>query len=270
MSTKIAYCDETWNPIIGCPLPLCSVGCTNCWARESHNMRHKAYLEGKLQNNPMYAKPFEQIQFFPERLEQPMHWKKPRTIFVGSQTDLFHKSIPFELIDKIFGIMCGGDWHTYLLLTKHPERMEIFFKNRPSPYWSGILRGKYKKTKVWPFDFIHVWLGTTICTQPEADENIPLILQIPAAKRWISIEPCLNEIVVPKNRLKELSWCVIGCESGSKSRPCKIEWIRSIVQQCKAAGVKLFIKQLEINGKVSHKMSEWPEDLRIQEYPENI
>lgn len=273
MSTKISWCDEVWNPVVGCPLPLCSVGCEHCWARRQHNIRHKAYLAGK-KLPKMYAKPFEEIQFFPERLEQPLHWKKPRTIFVGSQTDLFHESFPFEWIDKIFGIMCGVGWHTYQILTKRPKVMLKYFTNRPSLYWSGILYGKEKITKQWPFN--NVWLGVTAENQEQADKRIPILLQIPAAKRFVSIEPCLEEIDlkfhsgIAKNHedLKGLlNWVIVGCESGPKRRPCKIEWVRSVVEQCKEAGLPVFVKQLEINGKVCHDIKQFPKDLKVQEWP---
>ena len=123
------------------------------------------------------------------------------------------------------------------------------------------------------------WLGVTAENQRRADERIPVLLQTPAAVRWVSLEPLLGpidlnkrELLIDKRRFKYtlgnyLDWVVVGCESGPKRRPCKIEWVREIVEQCRDAGVPVFVKQLSINGKVSHDMDEWPEDLRVREYP---
>jgi protein gp37 len=115
----------------------------------------------------------------------------------------------------------------------------------------------------------NVWLGVTAENQEMADQRIPILLQIPAAKRFVSIEPCLKKINIKGylEYIEHLNWVIVGCESGPRRRPCKIEWVRSIVQQCKDTAVPVFVKQLSIDGKVSHDMNEWPADLRIREFP---
>lgn len=150
----------------------------------------------------------------------------------------------------------------------------------------------------WPMK--NLWHGLTICTQAEADEKIPELLKVPG-KRWLSIEPMLGPInlaIIPNkyalgegqryyDPLKRLAWyatndfsyydvcncregvdfVVVGCETGPHRRPCKLEWIQSIVDQCRAAGVLVFVKQIEIERRVSHDMTEWPESLRVRELP---
>lgn len=284
MPTEIAYVDETWNPEVGCT--KCSPGCLNCYAEKLHNMRHQAYLAGK-KLPKQYANPFSEIQLFTERLEIPLHWRKPRRILCCSMGDLFHKSVPFVFVEKVWDTMLNcmniennpvvlyAKKHTFLILTKRPERLLEFE------------RWMLKKHRL--IDYPNVHLGVTICTQKEADEKIPILLQIPAAHRWLSIEPMLEEINLRfpsikcgncgfngdacyeceteyyKARPLGIDWVVVGCESGSNRRPCKLEWIRNIVQQGKATGVRVFVKQIEINGKVEHDIERFPEDLRVRE-----
>src|SRR5512141_2402178 len=99
-NSAIPYCSKTWNPIVGCPGPLVSPGCSNCWARSAHDMRHRALLAGK-RLPEMYRCPFGELQWFPERLAEPLHWKEPQIVFAGSQTDLFHAETQFERIAEI-------------------------------------------------------------------------------------------------------------------------------------------------------------------------
>lgn len=143
--------------------------------------------------------------------------------------------------------------------TKRPERALEYFSKRKAPD--------------------NVWLGLSISTQKEADEKIPILLRTPAAHRFVNIEPCLEEIDLDLNkeepdnngcyedRRHSIDWILLGAESGTGRRPMKLEWARSIVDQCKAAGIKLWVKQLDINGKVSKNMNEWEPDLRIRENP---
>jgi protein gp37 len=287
MSTGISYCDETWNPVCGCPLPLVSPGCEKCWARACHNMRYKAKQAGKNVKGRMFDKPFEVLQFFPKLLDQPLHWKKPRVIFAGSQTDLFHPEVSFEIIGKIFGTAIACDWHKFLFLTKRPDRMLEFEK------WFN------KKTSLQLSVLKNIYLGLTICNQEEADEKIPILLQIPAAHRFLSIEPLLGPVNLSKdiggtlwvggqrgcgsthrgigtpdcprephhhhdNRCNNgIDQVIVGCESGPGARLCKLEWIESIVNQCAEAGVKTFVKQIPFKNKISTEpSSHWPISLR--------
>lgn len=132
MSTAIEWTDTVWNPVTGCT--KVSEGCRNCYAFELHEVRHRAYLKGK--NLPrQYAKTFNEIQIFPNRLEQPLKWKKPRKIFVNSMSDLFHDQIPDEYLDQVFAVMLACATldnfdHTFQVLTKRPERMQQYFTER--------------------------------------------------------------------------------------------------------------------------------------------
>ncbi len=269
------YWDEAWNTVIGCT--KCSPGCLNCWAENLHNQRLEAYYNGKKMPK-QYTKLFRQIQLLPDRLDKPLHWRKPRTIFVNNIGDTFHPSVPFEFIEKIFDVMYKAKWHKYLLLTKRPDRMkQVWWDTKSLPY---------------------MYLGTTICNQAEADKNIPTLLQIPG-KRWLSIEPMLGPIVFPEDklfcdrdpeedspvatvpclcgkhwqngftekvyRLECFDWVVVGCESGPNRRPCKIEDMISVVEQCKAAGVSVFVKQISQRGKVEKDMSKFPVALQVRQ-----
>lgn len=251
MPTGIAYVDETWNPVVGCT--KCSPGCLNCYADV---MARRFWRKWGLLAPPHHFG----VKWFPERLDIPLHWHKPRRILVCSMGDLFHESVPFEFIDKALYVMYRSIRHTFLVLTKRPERMLEYFIDGESlrlrllklfPNYTPEAR----LCREWPLENVH--LGVTICTQKEADEMIPVLLQIPATHRWLSIEPMLEEIdltgVKPwygtfEENLQDkgLHAIVVGCESGPKRRPCKLEHIRSIVQQCAAAGVGCFVKQISL------------------------
>lgn len=266
MPTKIAYVDETWNPVSGCT--KYGVGCQNCYAETIASR-----FWGK--------RKFSDIHCHSERLVQPLRWRKPRRILICSMGDLFHELVPFEFINKAWNTIGRCSRHTFLVLTKRPKIAIKFYRQNPEYDTNELI-------------LPNVHLGVTICTQKEADEKIPTLSQIPAAHRWISAEPLLSEIKLPYHRVDYCGVCgeeqspkdecyycqsddmrvkricdfdqvVVGCESGPKRRPCKLEWIRLIVQQCKASGIKCFVKQIEINGKVEHDISKFPVDLRIRE-----
>ena len=269
MSTKIEYADETLNPFAGCS--PCSPGCENCYAAKAASGRF-------LKDKPLYkglakgGKWTGEVRTCfdigrPDILEKPLHWKKPRRIFWGNMGDMFHPKVPFGFIDKMFSVMLTVDWHKHLILTKRPERM-LEFRQRANDWGNE-------------YDLLQVYHGVTICNQAEADEKIPILSQIPAANRWLSIEPMLGPININVNIIRDIKrqgktyygggWrnpydrVVVGCESGPNRRPCQIDWMIDVVKQCKAAGVSVFVKQVPVNGRVSHDMSEWPEELRVRE-----
>lgn len=283
MNNKGKYWDKPWNPVIGCT--KCSPGCLNCWAENLHAMRFRARNWAKANLPEQYAKPFDEIQLLEHRLDMPLHWRKPRTTFVCNMSDLFHEEVPFEFVDKIYETMLHCPQHKFLVLTKRPERMLEYYRT--------------KTHVVQEADTIH--LGTTICNQAEADAKIPVLLQIPAAKRWLSIEPMLGPVDLtgigwersPTNKAYlnvltgkaavpftlvdcgKVDWVVLGCESGPNRRPCKIEWMIDIVKQCQAAGVSIFVKQIPsgvapmtTNKETVLKNMEhpaWPEKLRVRD-----
>ncbi len=234
MPTKIAWASESWNPITGCT-PI-SPGCANCYAKRMANRLKGRY--GYPADDPF------KVTLHDDKTEDPMYWRKPRKIFVCSMGDLFHVDVPRSWLSEIFSTMASCEYHTFLVLTKRPEN----YTSKVSPLYVNLP---------------NLWLGVSVenyACQWRIDE----LAKIPAAVRFVSFEPVLEEMVV---RTRDIHWAIIGCESGPKRRPCKLEWIRSLVYQFKSEGKPVFVKQIEINGKVSHDMSEWPEDLRVQEYP---
>jgi len=279
--TKISWTDYTINPSVGCPLPLCSEGCTHCYARKLHNSRHKAFKTGK--KLPIqYAKPFEEMQLFPGRMEAVLRKKKPCKVFVGSMTDIFHKSIPFEFIDKVMAAIALCPQHTFQVLTKRPERMLEYINwesvepdiigrhNRGQKIDASGHRGSHIcgfTNCRWPIK--NLWLGVTV-EHPDYKSRIDTLRQIPAAVRFLSIEPCMANM--GELNLEDIDWIIVGVESGPKARYCPVENIRSIVEQCKAAGVAVFVKQIHLNGKAKaiKDINLFPEDLKIRQFPAKI
>ena len=266
--TNIEWTDYSWNPITGCS-PI-SEGCRNCYAKRMANRLRGRY--GYPKDDPF------KVTFHPDRLNQPLKWKKPRRIFVVSMGDLFHKDVKKNWIDQIFHVMACSPQHIYMLLTKRPERM--------SSYWMGEIpihgspKGYTVKKAGKPHSKVidHIWLGVTCENQAAADERIPILLQIPAAVRFVSIEPMLSEINLemaledfqPLNpdlskKPSPIQWVIVGGESGSGARPMKTEWARNIKQQCQSAGVSFFMKQM--SGKTAKERHAIPDDLTIREYP---
>ena len=254
-------------------------------------------------------------------LQKPLHWRKPRRIFVNSMSDLFHEDVAWKFIDQVFAIMAMCPQHTFQLLTKRSDRAEKYFNDKT---YGGIVRSATVETAamklshpadvesfpwldsnfggrvIWPLPNVH--LGTSCSTQADADWNIPLLMEIPAAFRFVSLEPLLEEIELPRQYLGDerqvdcggckdtpvrgqpycpghdgggIDAVIVGCESGPKRRPCKLEWIRSIVDQCREAGVACHVKQIDttelmpqgvVGNKVSRAPREWPEWARVREY----
>lgn len=278
MATKIEWTDKTWNPTVGCT-PI-SAGCKHCYARRDHDKRHKAKLAGK-NLPPQYAKPFSEVQLVPQRLAMPLHWRKPRRVFVNSVSDLFHPDVPFYFIDEVFATMSLCSQHTFQVLTKRPGRMREYVERLVGRIHAGRCPWRWMPK--------HIWLGTSVSTQEDADRNIPPLLQCPAAVRFVSIEPMLESVdlhiasdfstighgpswLLPiasgaGGLTPTIDWVIIGCESGPKRRPSKQDGVRELVEQCRKASVSVFVKQLDIDDRVSKNMAEWPEDLRVQEYP---
>lgn len=259
--TNIPYADYVWNPVVGCTPIAC--GCVNCWAERLHNQRQFAWAEGGWPTAPpQYHKAFRHVQLLKGRLEDPLHWPTPGTIFVNSMSDTFHKDVPFEFRLKMFESMANASQHTYLLFTKRYLEAKEFFQ----------LCGDWDPAE-WP----HVHLYFSASTQAEVDEAVPILLQIPCAVRGLSLEPLSASVKLKPSSLgnyvyvgqpaKCLTSIIVGCESGPNRRPCKLEWIRSIVQQCQAAGVKCYVKQLVPDGKnkVETEMSKFPADLRVKQ-----
>jgi protein gp37 len=244
--TKIEWCDKSWNPITGCS-HAGSPGCDHCYAKR---MAHR--LQGRY-GYPLEWKddPFK-VTFHPDRLDEPLHWKKSSRIFVVSMGDIFHDDVDAFWISAIWSIIERCYWHTFLILTKRPERWQ---RLTPSlPLYKNIL------------------FGVSVENQRTADERIPILLQIPAAKKFVSVEPMLQSInlmpfLLPKLKFNfqkvesvKLDWVICGSETGPKARPMNPDWARDLASQCQVAGVPFFFKQMSNKQPI-------PKDLMIKEFP---
>lgn len=234
MATKIEWCEETWNPITGCT--KVSSGCKNCFAE-----RMAKRLAGRF-GYPA-DDPFG-VTYQPGRLDEPMRWRKPRRIFICSMGDLFHEKVAFPYINRVFARIAMAPYHTFLILTKRPERMRH--------YMTGENRIKIVQTFPcdvgnirWPLR--NVWIGTSVENQAAADERIPHLLNTPAAVRFVSAEPLLGPILfdfAPERfNEREIDWMIVGGESGPKARPMHPLWVKGIRDQCVEAGVPFLFKQ---------------------------
>lgn len=235
MSTAIAWTDETWNPIVGCT--KVSAGCKNCYAYDLHEKRHRAYLAGKLQSCPQYARPFGEIQVLDRRLNDPIRWRKPRRIFVNSVSDLMHRDITDADVRRVLHVIAETPRHTYQLLTKRPERLADF-----APYPA------------------HCWIGSTVEDQAAADTRIPLLRTADAPIRFLSCEPLLEPVTLD---LDGIHWVIVGGEKTlpmNRARVMALDWARDILAQCRAAGVPFFMKQATNESPI-------PDDLMIREWP---
>jgi protein gp37 len=231
--TGIEYLDYTWNPTHGCS--GISSGCDNCWANA---MAKRLAAMGAPGYDPGF--PFK-VTFHPDRLDEPLNRKKPARIGVSFMGDLFHPLVAVESIRQIFNIMTMSE-HTFFVLTKRPDRM------------TRVLRMIYED---WYFEEMeNIWFGVTAENQEQADKRIPILLDLPVAKRWVSIEPMLEPIDIYPYLMSEeywlaphLNWVVCGSESGPGARPLQIDWAVSLKGQCKRAGTPFMFKQIVQGGK---------------------
>jgi len=241
----ISWTDETWSPIVGCS--KVSEGCENCWAEKAASLHyHDEFPTGW--NG--------QVKLFTERLEQLLHFKKPRRIAVGLMGDLFHEAVPDEFIDKVFAVMALCPQHTFQVLTKRPQRMLGYLSTSNRAYSIVDAASKYFLVDFDPvkmessFPFKNCWLGVSVENQAAADERIPLLIKTPAAVRFVSAEPLLGQIdfygiAQPFFNgvfCKGIDWVIVAGESGLSARPIHPDWVRSIRHACQAAGVPFHFK----------------------------
>lgn len=213
MSDKsaIEWTDATWNPVTGCK--QVSPGCDRCYA-----LTFAERFRG------VAGHPYEQgfdLKLWPERLDLPLKWKRPRRIFVNSMSDPFHKAVPDDYIRRIFDVMVEADWHIFQVLTKRPRRM-----------------AELAPTLLWP---AHIWAGTSVELDRFTWRANHYLRRVPAAVRFVSAEPLLGPL--PSLQLDGVHWVITGGESGPHYRPCNPDWVRDIRDRCHAAGVAFFHKQ---------------------------
>jgi protein gp37 len=297
--TKIEWAEMTWNTFVGCN--KISVGCTNCYAermawRLANNPKVPAETRAKYQRVVKDGQWTGEVEFFPERLDQPLKARKPSRIFVGSMGDLFHPNMKDEWIDRIFAVMALCPQHQFMVLTKRPERMREYMTEKvclesraetiaEEAAWIGKIVWDSRGDKYYLYDratakdvanrrpfpgwpLPNVMLGVTAENQKQADKRIPVLLEIPAAKRFVSIEPMIGPVDL-MNVTMDLSLCAIvrgpvigvnrgfnpggaieiglnqiylGGETGPGARPMHPDWVRKIRDDCQVAGVPLFFK----------------------------
>ncbi len=235
--TKIEWTDRVWNPVTGCT--KVSQGCKNCYAER---WAKRFFGERK----------FTDVQTHLRRLEAPLTWKSPSKAFVNSMSDLFHEEVPFEFIAAVYAQIIRTPQHTYQILTKRPERAVKFYA------WLKSEKLIKERTDL-P---TNVWLGVSVEDQATADERIPVLLETPAALRFVSYEPALGQVDLSRylnpqtsyvpdpagsaglhTLIPGIDWLICGGESGPRARPMHPHWARSARDQCRAARVPFFFKQ---------------------------
>ena len=221
-TTKIEWTDKTWNPITGCT--KFSAGCQNCYA-EVMARRLQAMGQEKYKNGFT-------LTLHEDSLQEPMLWKKPHTIFVCSMSDLFHKDVSFDFIDKVMNIIKQTPHHRYQILTKRAARMKEYFSNRENPK--------------------NVWLGVTV-ENKMSKSRIDVLRTLNAPIRFLSCEPLLEDLGVID--LGNIDWVIVGGESGRCARPMLEEWVLSIKKQCEKQETAFFFKQWGTWGRDGVKRS---------------
>lgn len=310
--SKIEWTDRTWNPVRGCS--LVSPGCTHCYAMKT---AHRFSGEGKpyeglttlTKGGPVWT---GKVRLVPELLDLPLRWRKPQRVFVNSMSDLFHEEVPDEFIDQVFAVMAisgvarsrctrrdcdqeGFDceWggatprpmpiQTYQVLTKRQQRMHSYLN--ASDVRDRVLRAtgtigwwwtdSILRAIRWPLP--NVWLGISAEDQTRLDERLPLLLDTPAAVRFVSAEPLLGpldfyHLLGDRNASphcdaqgRAISWVIVGGESGPGMRRCDVAWVCDIVRQCQRAEVPVFVKQ--DSGPKPGKQGRIPDKYWVQEFP---
>lgn len=315
--SSIEWTDRTWNPTRGCS--VISPGCVNCYAmKQAHRFsgEGKAY-EGLTKLTKAGPQWTGKIRTVESALLEPLSWRKPALVFVNSMSDLFHEDVADEFIDKVFAVMALADRHTFQILTKRPERMRDYLSKPDGTTDEFRIGGKVFKfpteaerritqrmhecewlprngrsyprwANQWPLP--NVWLGVSVENQHFADARIPELVNTPAAVRFLSLEPLLEhvDLMAESHFFRNfVHWVIVGGESGPGARPTDLAWIRSIVQQCHAAGVACFVKQLgadpfesysdgsrfvdvRLTDRKGGDIAEFPEELRVREFPNDL
>jgi len=213
--SAIEWTDATWNPVRGCT--KVSPGCKFCYA--------EVFAE-RFRGVPGH--PLEQgfdLRLVPEKLDQPLHWRRPRKIFVNSMSDLFHEDVPADYIARVGEVMRRADWHVFQVLTKRDERLR------------ELLRGKLR----WMSDLDHVAFGVSVEDRRYGLPRIRSLQDTPARLRFLSVEPLLADLG-PLD-LRKIDWVIVGGESGPHARPMLRDWVVNIRRQCRAQRVPFFFKQ---------------------------
>jgi protein gp37 len=209
-NSAIEWTDATWNPVTGCT--KVSPGCKHCYA-ERLAVRLQAMGVANYRNG-------FRVTLHPDQLLLPLRWTRPRRVFVNSMSDLFHEGVPQTFVSQVFSVMERASQHVFQILTKRAERLEALAPTLP-----------------WP---ANVWQGVSVENEDHV-WRIAHLQRVPASVRFLSLEPLLGPI--EGLSLEGISWVIVGGESGPKHRPIRVEWVRSLRDQCRAVGVPFFFKQ---------------------------
>lgn len=209
-NSPIEWTGSTWNPVTGCD--KISPGCKHCYAE-------KLAVRLQRMGQANYKNGFD-LTLQDHMLERPLAWKKPRTIFVNSMSDLFHKDVPLAYIQKVFEVMGRASWHTFQVLTKRADRLALL---SPKLTWAN-----------------NIWMGVSV-ENKKYIKRIDDLRSVDSTIRFLSLEPLLGPL--PSLNLKGIDWVIVGGESGPGARPIAEEWILDIREQCKLANVAFFFKQ---------------------------
>ncbi|MEX2245618.1 MAG: phage Gp37/Gp68 family protein [Dehalococcoidia bacterium] len=205
--STIEWTEATWNPVTGCT--RVSPGCAHCYAER---------IAERFRGTPAFPNGFD-VELRRDRLELPIHWRRPRKIFVNSMSDLFHDAVPLEFVQTVFKTIERASWHQFQVLTKRSERLR-----------------ELADDLTWPEN---LWMGVSVENQRWVS-RIDDLREVPAAVRFLSVEPLLGPLSL---NLAGIHWVIVGGESGPGARPMRGDWARSVRDQCLAAGVPFFFKQ---------------------------
>jgi protein gp37 len=210
LRSGIEWTEATWNPVTGCN--KVSPGCKHCYAERLATrlqaMGHQAYSQG-----------FD-LTLQPQKINLPLSWKKPHTIFVNSMSDLFHEAVPLEYIQQVFDVMGRANWHLFQVLTKRAARLRELDAELP---WEP-----------------HIWMGVSVEKQAYVS-RIDDLRQTHAYIKFLSLEPLLGPLL--NLDLRDIDWVIVGGESGPHARAMDPQWVLEIRDQCRQAGVPFFFKQ---------------------------
>lgn len=235
--TKIQWADASWNPVTGCD--HVSPGCDRCYAEK---------LAEQWSGTKQYPNGFR-ITLWPERLDLPIRWKKPRKVFVNSMSDLFHKGIPVEYVDQIWDVMLRSPRHIFQVLTKRSSRMARYVREAETAP--------------------HIWLGVSV-EDEKRKVRIAHLRETPTiGVRFLSCEPLLGPLALTPEELDGIGWVIVGGESGPEARRMDPDWAREIRDCCEAAGVPFFMKQMGSYGRQGKggDLDAIPTDLQRRAYP---
>lgn len=240
--TKIEWANNTFSPWVGCT--KVSAACDSCyaesWAKRSG--QPGLWAGDRRRTTPAYWR-----QPLKWNAESPAKHGRPTRVFCASLSDVFDNQVPTEWRNDLWELIGSTPNLIWMLLTKRPQNIAKMLPPAEMRPWTGG----------WPWP--NVWLGTTVENQTEADRRIPLLLKTPAAKRFLSCEPLLGPIDLSPWADK-ISWTIVGGESGPKARPMAKAWAEILRDQCKAADVPFFMKQMT-------KKAPIPEDLQVRQFP---